>query len=169
VTRGGFCEGRRNRCRRRRGAATVEAALVLPLVLLVFIGIADYARFVATREVVENAVREGARYAVVRTIDGTTQDAQVQDEVDRRLAGFGSQLVGYDKRTSILVYKADPATGENVGSWKDAGFGELIAVRLVGTYKPAVSAIHLPLSNKTVPLVGPLSLQAESVMYSEAN
>jgi Flp pilus assembly protein TadG len=160
---------RQRRRRRPKGAAIVEAALVLPLVLLVFIGVAEYARYVATRQVVENAVREGARYAVVRTIDESTLDAQIQDEVDRRLAGFGSQLAGYDKRTSIQVYKADPTTGANVGSWKDAGFGELIAVRLVGTFRPAVAGVALPLNGRTVPLVGGVGVVAESIMYSEAN
>jgi hypothetical protein len=123
----------------------------------------------ATREMIDHAVREGTRYAVVRTVDDNTQDAEVQDEVDRRLAGFGSQLAGYDKRTSIQVYKADPSTGARIGSWKDAGFGELIAVRLVGTFHPAVPGIRLPLNGAFVTFPGPITMTAESVMYSEAN
>src|SRR4029079_17974059 len=70
-------ETNRKRSRRSRcGAAAVETALVLPLALLFLFGIIEYSRFVMTLQVVTNAAREGARYAVTHiepiVIDGTT-------------------------------------------------------------------------------------------------
>jgi len=47
--------------RRERGAAAVEMALVLPLLLLIVGGIIDFGRFFYTQNIVVNAAREGAR------------------------------------------------------------------------------------------------------------
>jgi Flp pilus assembly protein TadG len=46
---------------RERGAAAVEMALVLPLLLLIVGGIVDFGRFFYTQNIVVNAAREGAR------------------------------------------------------------------------------------------------------------
>jgi hypothetical protein len=50
---------------RAPGQALVEFALVLPLFLLMLIGIFDIGRIVWARNALENAAREGARYAIV--------------------------------------------------------------------------------------------------------
>ena len=49
----------------RRGQALTEFALVLPLLLLLFFAIFEFGRFVLAYEALNNAVREGARYAIV--------------------------------------------------------------------------------------------------------
>jgi Flp pilus assembly protein TadG len=51
--------------RRERGAALLETALVLPLVLLVAVGIFEFGRAYQTWQVLTNAAREGARVAVL--------------------------------------------------------------------------------------------------------
>lgn len=48
-----------------RGAAAVEFALVLPLLLLVVGGVVDFGRALYTNVILTNAAREGARAAVV--------------------------------------------------------------------------------------------------------
>lgn len=48
---------------RDRGAALVEAALVVPFVLLVAMGMIDFARAFSGRITLNNAVSEGALYA----------------------------------------------------------------------------------------------------------
>ena len=53
--------------RRQKGAMTVEFALVLLMFLMVVIGIMDFARMLYTWNSASEAVREGARYAVVCT------------------------------------------------------------------------------------------------------
>ena len=47
--------------RRERGAVAVEMAIILPLLLLVIGGIADFGRMLFTQNIVTNAAREGAR------------------------------------------------------------------------------------------------------------
>ena len=57
--------------RDERGAAIVEAAVVVPLVLLIVTGIFDLGRAYQTYQVLSNAAREGARAAVVPAGDET--------------------------------------------------------------------------------------------------
>jgi Flp pilus assembly protein TadG len=51
--------------KRQRGAAAVELAILLPVVLLIIGGIVDFGRFFFTKIELTNAAREGARAAVV--------------------------------------------------------------------------------------------------------
>lgn len=57
--------GRPRRTHFERGAAAVEMALVLPLLLLVVGGIIDFGRMFYTQEILTNAAREGARMVAV--------------------------------------------------------------------------------------------------------
>jgi len=54
-----------DRARRPRGQALVEFALVLPLFLTLMLAIFDIGRVIWARNSLENAAREGARYAIV--------------------------------------------------------------------------------------------------------
>lgn len=65
-----------------RGVALIEAALTLPLLLLVCVGIFEFGRAYQTWQVLTNAAREGARVAV---LPGVT-DAAVESQVDNYLA-----------------------------------------------------------------------------------
>lgn len=54
-----------------RGAALVETALTLPLLLFITIGIVEFGRAYQTWQVLTNAAREGARIAILPgTLDG---------------------------------------------------------------------------------------------------
>ena len=60
------------RLRNQRGAALIETAVTLPLILLVSVGIFEFGRAYQTWQVLTNAAREGARVAV---LPNTTHDA----------------------------------------------------------------------------------------------
>jgi Flp pilus assembly protein TadG len=83
--------------RRRRGAVAVEAALVLPMVLVLLFGIWEVGRFVLVGQVLNTAAREGARLAAGGyTINNTPVTcAMVQQAVQDYLtaAGFPSAAV----------------------------------------------------------------------------
>lgn len=126
----------------RSGIAAVEFAVTLPLLLLLLAGVWN------------DAAREGARSAVVRQSTMTT--AQIQGVVQSYPSGQDVQVQGLN----IQVYQVDPVTGNNLGAWSNAGFGQAIAVQLNGTYNPMLpSLLHM----NSVPL------QARAVMYSEAD
>ncbi len=63
---------RRGMRRDERGAAAVEFALVVPLLLLLLWGIVDIGRAFYTLNNLASAVREGARSAAVMSTDPTT-------------------------------------------------------------------------------------------------
>jgi Flp pilus assembly protein TadG len=62
---------------RERGSATVEFALVLPLVLLMALALVQVGLLVKDQVVVEEAARAGARQATVTTDDQQARDAAV--------------------------------------------------------------------------------------------
>ncbi len=75
----------KKRCARtngERGAALLEVALTLPLLLLVAVGIFEFGRAYQTWQIMTNAAREGARLAV---LPGINDDA-VEDRVQQYLA-----------------------------------------------------------------------------------
>ncbi len=144
----------RNRRHRRRGTAVVETALVLPVVLMLFFGIFEYGKFLSTRQVIEDAARAGVRYAVVNTSTATTQ--QIQNVVTGRLSTVNSWI-----NPTVTVCQVDPITGNNLGAWTNAGFGQSIAVKITGAYTPQFASIlHMPVT---------LSVQTQAMMTSEAN
>ena len=65
-----------------RGAALMEVALTLPLVLLIAVGIFEFGRAYQTWQILTNAAREGARIAV---LPGVT-DGAVEERVQEYLA-----------------------------------------------------------------------------------
>lgn len=58
-------EGRRIPGRRSRGQALVEFALVAPLFFVLLLGIVEVGRYIFYYEMLNNATKEGARYAIV--------------------------------------------------------------------------------------------------------
>lgn len=71
--------------RGERGAALLEAAVTIPIILLVSVGIFEFGRAYQTQQVLTNAAREGARLAV---LEGPT-DADVRTRVNAYLTGGG--------------------------------------------------------------------------------
>jgi len=72
--------------REERGAALVEFALALPLLLVVIAGIVDFGFTFQRYEVITNAAREGARMASLPGYDLTSVDSRVRSYVQ---AGIG--------------------------------------------------------------------------------
>jgi hypothetical protein len=56
---------RANRLRRSKGQALVEFALIAPLFFLLLYSIIEFGRYVYVVQILNNAAREGARYAIV--------------------------------------------------------------------------------------------------------
>ena len=152
---------RSQRKNRRTAASLVEFAFVVPVVFLLLLGIFEYARFLFTLQLVNNAAREGARYAVVNITTDTT--ASVQAYVDTFMAGQGAtQYVSYSPTSNITVYMADPVTGANTGqSWQNAYWGNAIGVSITGTYQPIVPGL--------LSLTGSRTLTGTCVLTVEAN
>jgi Flp pilus assembly protein TadG len=65
------------RMRGQKGTALIEAAITIPMILLVCVGIFEFGRAYQTWEVLTNAAREGARVACLAGTDDTAVRARV--------------------------------------------------------------------------------------------
>lgn len=72
-------QGLLRRGRDERGAALLEMALTLPILLLVCVGILEFGRAYQTWQVLTNAAREGARVAVLPGMDSAAVTSRVQE------------------------------------------------------------------------------------------
>jgi Flp pilus assembly protein TadG len=99
------------RIRNQRGAALLETAITIPIVLLVCVGIFEFGRAYQTQQVLVNAAREGARISI---ITGNT-DQQVTDAVRNyitsgRLTSPGSATVTINRTEAMGAGTASRVT-----------------------------------------------------------
>lgn len=75
----------RTRLRNERGAALLETAITVPIVLLIAVGIFEFGRAYQTQQVLTNAAREGARQAIIEGVS----DGQVTTTVRTYMSSGG--------------------------------------------------------------------------------
>jgi Flp pilus assembly protein TadG len=136
----------------RRGAAVVEAAIVMNVFLLFIFGIFEFGHFVMVKQLMDNAARDGARMASTGTLTVTT--AQIQAQVTTELNGLGPSNL------QISVFQANSTTGANIGAWTNAGLGDTVACQITGTYQPMLSIAQL--------IPNPIQVTSEAMVYSES-
>jgi Flp pilus assembly protein TadG len=95
--------------RARQGAVAVEAALVLPLVMLLLFGIWEVGRFVLVGQTLNTAAREGARLAAGGYTNGTpVTSAMVQTAVQNYMTAAGLPSAAVNGAQVSLVCQASP-------------------------------------------------------------
>ena len=94
--------------RNERGAALIETAITIPIILLVAVAIFEFGRAYQTWQVLTNAAREGARQAIL--MDKT--DADVQNTVRGYMQAGG--LPKY--ATASVLIDRNIALGTNTAS-----------------------------------------------------
>ncbi len=128
------------RAGRRRAATIPETALVLiPLIMLVF-GIFEYGRLLMAWNLLNNAAREGCRYAMVNNTSSTIS-SDVQTVVNTYMAGQGSCFTNFTVTVSG-THNGTTTTVNNLVA------GDLISVTVSGSYQflNITPLIHLPAS-----------------------
>lgn len=141
---------------RSRGQALVEFALVSPLLFLLILGTIEAGRFIFFYEVLNNATREGARYAIVHGADstcpsgpppfGTTNNCDpAGDNVKSATADAALDLAGAgdlfvhepvwtNRSTPANPSPGDASTGTNAR-------GEYVTVFMDFTYQPLITTV----------------------------
>jgi len=99
------------RFRSQKGAALLEAAITIPLILLICIGIFEFGRAYQTWQVLTNAAREGARIAIL----SGTKDSDVEQRVRDYMAG-GALPYARSNTTAVKINHAIALTGSDTGS-----------------------------------------------------
>jgi Flp pilus assembly protein TadG len=94
----GRMESAMNRIRNQRGAALLETAITIPLVLLVTVSIFEFGRAYQTWQVLTNAAREGARVAILaETTDAMVTSAVRNYMVSGQLQGAATATIDIER------------------------------------------------------------------------
>jgi Flp pilus assembly protein TadG len=141
--------------RRRTGATVVETAAVVVVFLLFLFGIMEYCRVIFVRQLIENASREGARYAVVNS-NTSNVISNTKSRVSQVMAGMDSKVGNF----TTTVFESD-SSGNYVDDPSNASFGQYICVQIDCDYNPILPNFLFLGKN--------LHLVQRAIMYSEAN
>ena len=97
--------------RREKGAALVEAAIVIPLLLILLFGLIEFGRYIAMTSTVTNASREAARFAA-GTGPGSGSGPRYADCDGMRAAAQEFGVLGAPTDGEItLEFDEGPSTG----------------------------------------------------------
>jgi Flp pilus assembly protein TadG len=92
------------RLRAERGVALIEAAITLPLLLLVSVSIFEFGRAYQHWQVVTNASREGARVAVLPDVNDAAVTARVKTYLEAGyLTAPQNATVAIDRGTTVSI------------------------------------------------------------------
>jgi Flp pilus assembly protein TadG len=139
-----------SKLRNERGAAAVEFAIVLPLLLFVVFGIIEFSIIFYDKAMITNASREGARAGIVYRPGDPPRltEQEIKDVVDTYLQ---THLISFGGTSSATV--TAPAAGSATGT--------PLTVTVDYTYN------FLLLPNFMDSLTGGLDMQAQTIMRME--
>ena len=125
--------------KREDGQAMVEFALVLPIFLLILCGIIDFGWLFYNQLSLNNACREGARYAVVNTADGSNTQAIINHINNSITTVFANDGVSIEIEYSS---PADPTAGDiTVSMEADISFFTPVLSTVFGKEKTITSTV----------------------------
>jgi len=102
------------RQRKEKGQHLVEFSLVVLLLMLVTIGIADFARLYFTYATVANAAREGARYGIVHPTWVTNADNPDPDNITYRTQRMLTTLGSTVTQIQVTYPDGSPSPGNRI-------------------------------------------------------
>jgi Flp pilus assembly protein TadG len=111
----------------RRAATAVETALILLPLMVVSCGILEYGRFLMHYNLLNNAAREGCRFALVNNTDPTI-NAEVQAVVNQFMAGQSADFTNFT--VTVTGTHQGVATPVN-----NLVAGDMITVTVSGKYQ----------------------------------
>ena len=129
----------RKKCRGEDGQAMVEFALILPIFLLILCGIIDFGWLFYNQLSLNNACREGARYAVVNTAEGNGTQAIINHIENATTTVFANDGVRIDVEYTT---PSDPTAGDvTVSMEADISFFTPVLSTVLGTERTITSTV----------------------------
>lgn len=132
----------------------VEAAITIPLLLVLMVGIFEVGRAYQTWQVLTNAAREGARMSITPSSTPANTTALVRQYMaDGQLSKSGTAVVNVNKASSINVN------------------GTAVSASLVTVDYPFSFIMLQPVVRLVAPgatVGGPLTMRATAIMRNEA-
>lgn len=138
--------------KKRRGATAVETALVLiPMTMLIF-GVFEYGRLLMDWNLLDNAAREGCRYALANNTNSSAA-ANVQTIVTNYMSGRDAAFSNF----TVTVSGTHSGAATAVNSLAP---GDLITVTVTGNYS-LMNIIPLVSMGWTFPLTSSVTMICE--------
>lgn len=129
----------RKKCRGEDGQAMVEFALILPIFLLILCGIIDFGWLFYNQLSLNNACREGARYAVVNTAEGNGTQAIINHIENATTTVFANDGVRIDVEYTT---PSDPTAGDvTVSMEADISFFTPVLSTVLGSERTITSTV----------------------------
>ena len=124
-----------------RGAAVVEFALIMPVLILLVAGVIQFGIMYSQYQVLQGAAREGARCAAVQG-NGFT-DCDVVDRVEAAALNYeisetpsqSVECVGEETRGDNVTVEWDQAIGTGVLGAMVPGIPDTISATISGTFR----------------------------------
>jgi hypothetical protein len=134
----------RRESHRRRGQAVAEFAIAAPIFFLILFAIIDFGRYVYYVQVLNNAAREGARYAIVHGADslsptGPPDDPSGADVIDV-VRDHAVGVIGIEDASVLaitLTWGTPPATPDN-------DRGTKITVEVTYAFRSVIPIVPIP-------------------------
>jgi Flp pilus assembly protein TadG len=129
-----------------RGNSIVEVALVLPVLLVLFLGIVEVALLLFAHVQVANATREGARYGSLCRLNDNCDNltAVVRDTVFSEAQFLNMTDIGSGGNTAVVV---QPSTLSSVPA-----VGDPITVTVTYSYSPPFISNYVPMFPAQIPV-----------------
>ena len=125
--------------RREEGQAMVEFALILPIFLLILCGIIDFGWLFYNQLSLNNACREGARYAVVHTAENADTTAIINHIENTTTTVFANDGVDI---SVTYTSPADPTSGDiQISMQADISFFTPVLSTVLGKEKTITSTV----------------------------
>jgi len=138
----------------QKGAAAVEFAIVLPLLVLLFMGICEFGLLWYNSQIIINASREGARAGIARGVD-FKNDSDVEDIV---IAYCNQRLIDFIGNT----VEADDITLSPNNNRSTSAFGDDFTVQVTYSYTFLVPSLFNLGTTKT--LTGRTLMKMEQII-----
>ena len=138
-----------NQKNNQNGAAAVEFAIVLPLLVTLVFGIIEFSILFYNKAMITNASREGARAGIVYAYPNRMSDAEIESVVDTYC---GNNLITFGSGThtpSVTVTRSGNETGDDLTVTVGYHYDFLVLPNFIST------------------LMGGLNLSAVTVMRME--
>jgi len=164
----------RSNGQKRSGAAAVEFAFVFLPVFVIFFSFIEHGRYFMVLDLMQNAAREGARYAAVISNSGEVDDAntvtdtaikkqKIIDWVDYWMLNQDLNLTDYTVKlyASSLEGVAGVTGEDSPDSWRNLSYGDMLTVKITGGHK-----VILPILTM---LPATMNMDVRAVSVAEGN
>ena len=134
-----------------RGAALIEAAITIPMLLLVAVGIFEFGRAYQTWQILTNAAREGARIAVLSAPSNSLVEQRVREYMAAgQLSEYGAAAVDVNRSASFTV-NGNPVSASQVSI--DYPFSFIVLNPVVRLVTPSNTTTGAPITMRSSALM----------------